>query len=136
MQYIIAIALLVTPLSLTAGEAEPMVPDRFIGTWAGSNSSCGSDSDDLRLHIGSRRIVYWESEGPILAVVVRGREIALIAELSGEGHTWLATAKFTISAHGGMLVDRTSGPGKQVVRYRCPGPAREQRPLKRHIPSS
>lgn len=128
MRYIFAIALLCTPLSLAAGESEPTVPDLFVGSWAGSVSSCGSASDDLALHIGSRHITYWESQGPIKAVVVRGREIALIAELSGEGQTWLATAKFTVSAHGSLLVDRTSVPGKRIVRYRCPDPVGERWP--------
>lgn len=128
MRCVVAIVLLVMPFSLTARESEATVPDRFVGYWAGSQSSCGSDSDDLRLHISSRRIAYLESEGPILAVVVRGREIALIAELSGEGRTWLATAKFVTSAHSELLVDRTSVPGKKIVRYRCPDPVGERRP--------
>ena len=120
MRSILAVALLATPPSLTAGDSQPTVPARFIGHWAGSQSSCDSVADDLRLHIGPHHIAYWESKGPILAVVVRGREIALISELSGEGHTWLATAKFVISAHGERLLDRTSVPGKTVMRYRCP----------------
>lgn len=126
MRFGIALALLVLPCSLSAAESQATVPDRYVGHWAGSRSSCGSDPDDLRLHITSRRIAYWESEGRVLAVAVRGREIALIAELSGEGSTWLATAKFAISAHGEVLVDRTSVPGKRIVRYRCPDPAGEQ----------
>ena len=127
MRFLLPIALLATPLSLPADESQPTVPDRFVGHWAGSHSFCDSDSDDLRLHIGSHHIAYWESQGPIRAVVVRGREIALISELSGEGNTWLATAKFVISAHGEMLVDHTSVPGKKVIRYRCPASAGDQR---------
>lgn len=128
MRYFIASALLLATQPLAAGELVPSVPEAFLGHWAGSSSSCNSDTDDLRLHISSAHISYWESEGPILAVVVRGREVALIAELSGEGHTWLATAKFTISAHGELLGDRYSVPGKTVVRYKCPGIAGVPRP--------
>jgi hypothetical protein len=53
---------------------------------------------------------------------MRGDEIALIVELSGEGETWLATAKFKLSPDGRMLTDHTSIPGKEIVRYRCSEP--------------
>jgi len=52
-------------------------------------------------------------------VVTNGpREIMLIAELSGEGETWLGNSHFTLSADGNALpaVDHT---GKPFVRYRC-----------------
>lgn len=71
------------------------------------------------LVIKSRHITYWGSAGPIKAVVTRGpREIMLIAELSGEGETWLGARHFTLSADGNALtsVDRADKP---FVRYRC-----------------
>ena len=123
MRSIIAITALLLPLPLLAGGTAPTVPDRFIGYWAGSPTSCGSDADDLILRIGARQISYWESEGPIKAAVTRGdNEIALIAELSGEGETWLATAKFKLSQDGHRLIDDTTIPGQEVVRYRCKNP--------------
>ena len=115
---LLAVALSAAP-SPTDGDVA--VPERFAGTWAGSSASCGSDTDYLALRLTSRRISYWESAGPIKAVVVRGNEIALIAELSGEGETWLSTAKFELSPDGRMLTDRLSIPGKDIVRYRCSG---------------
>ena len=124
MGFLVAITtLLLLPLPLLAGSAAATVPDRFIGYWAGSPTSCGSDVDDLILHIGARQISYWESEGPIKAAITRGNnEIALIAELSGEGETWLATATFKLSQDGRRLIDDTTVPGQEVVRYRCPDP--------------
>ena len=128
MRYFLAISLLLAAQPLAAGVLVPAVPDSFVGHWAGSPSACDSEFDDLRLHISSEHISYWESEGPILAVVVRGRELALISELSGEGRTWLATSKFTISAHGGLLSDSYSAPGQRIVRYKCPETDAVQRP--------
>ena len=122
MKAIIIIATLLLPLSALAGSSIATVPDRFTGLWAGSPDACGSDADDMILRIAPDRIAYWESDGPIKAIVVRGdKEIALISELSGEGETWLSTAKFTLSQDGRRLIDNTSVPGQQFVRYKCSG---------------
>ena len=121
MQAIVLTIALATP-GLPPLHGDAVVPERFVGTWAGAPASCGSDTDDLALRLTSRHLTYWESDGPIRAVVVRGDEIALIAELSGEGETWLSTAKFELSPDGRTLKDNISIPGKEVVRYRCSGP--------------
>lgn len=114
------IAALLLPTSVLASGGMTTVPDRFVGRWAGSPDSCGSDADDLTLRIAPRHITYWESDGPIRAVVVRGdTEIALIAELSGEGETWLSTAQFTLSKDGKRLIDSATMLGEDLVRYRC-----------------
>jgi hypothetical protein len=119
-----ALAALLTSASVGASADAPRVPDQYVGQWAGSPESCGSDADDLTLRLSNDRIAYWESEGPILASVSRGtRDLALIVELSGEGETWLATAKFELSADGQQLIDSTTIPGESVVRHRCPSVA-------------
>ena len=117
MQAIVLALALAMPLSPQGGAT---VPVRFVGNWAGDPASCGSDADDLVLRVSPHRISFWESAGPIRAAVARGDEIALIAELSGEGKTWLSAIKFEISPDGRMLTDTVSVPGKEVVRYRCP----------------
>lgn len=116
------IAALLFPFQILASNGEATVPTRFTGYWAGSPDSCGSDADELILRITPRHIYYWESDGPIKAVVVRGgNEIALISELSGEGETWLSTANFKLSQDGRKLIDDTTVPGQEVVRYKCTG---------------
>uniref|UniRef100_UPI003F7EB286 hypothetical protein n=1 Tax=Xanthomonas sp. 0924 TaxID=2835534 RepID=UPI003F7EB286 len=119
-------ALALFPMLLAhAGSGKTTVPDRFVGQWAGRAESCGSDADDLMLRIAPGHITYWESDGPIKAVVVRGdAEIALIVELSGEGETWLSTAQFTLSPDGMQLADTVTMPGKTLVRYKCPDAVR------------
>jgi hypothetical protein len=122
MKTALFIATLLLPLPAIGVDGIATVPDRFIGHWAGSPDSCGSDADDLILRVAPDHIAYWESEGPIKAVVVRGdTEIALIAELSGEGETWLSTAQFTLSRDGRQLIDNTTVPGKELIRYKCSG---------------
>jgi len=121
MKPVIVIIALLLPVSLQAASLTTSVPARFIGDWAASPQSCDSGTDDLTLRIASNRIRYWESEGPIKAVVVRGNaEIALITELSGEGETWLATATFKLSKDGRKLVEVSTVPGQEIVRYKCP----------------
>lgn len=112
-----------------AGSATGSMPERLIGLWASSPEACGTETDDLILRIAPQRITYWESDGPVLAAVVRAeRELALIVELSGEGETWLSTAHFRLSPDGRRLIDETSVPGQQRVRYRCPAPAGARSP--------
>lgn len=116
----LSVSLSLLPLAACAGDGTSAVPDRFLGHWAGSPESCASEADDLILRIAPRHITHWESEGPIKAVVVRGHsEMALICELSGEGETWLSTVKFTLSPDGRRLIDNTTVPGGELVRYRC-----------------
>lgn len=101
------------------------VPDRFDGQWTGSAESCRSDADELTLRIAAGHITYWESDGPIRAVVVRGdAEIALIVQLLGEGNTWLSTPQFTLSPGGMQLTDTVTVPGKTLVPYKSPDAVR------------
>mgnify|MGYP005753129797 FL=1 len=121
MRLAAAIAAILASASVGASADLPRVPDQYIGKWAGNPEACDSEADDMTLRISANRIAYWESEGLILASVSRGtRELALIIELSGEGETWLATAKFELSADGQQLVASTNIPGESVVRHRCP----------------
>ena len=122
MSPILLMTALLLPLPALAGGGMASVPERFVGRWAGSSDSCGSDADDLTLRLTRNHITHWESDGPIKAVVVRGdTELALISELSGEGETWLSVVHFTLSEDGNRLIDTTTRPGKELVRHRCTG---------------
>jgi hypothetical protein len=95
------------------------VPEAFRGEWNLNPEHCGSALNDSRLRIGADQIQYYESSGPIRAAVARGtRELAVIAEVSGEGETWLATDHFRLSADMNEL-SSDNGAGAPVVRYRC-----------------
>ncbi len=110
MKYPAAVLLAVSSFSLGAAERVDVVPARFLGEWSADITSCGSDVDDSVLVIKPRHIAFWESSGPIKAVVANGsREIMLIAEVSGEGFIWLSNSHFTLSADGSALtaIDRT-----------------------------
>lgn len=74
---------------------------------------------DYWYDIGAQQIRFDESAGAIKAVVTRGeRELALIAELSGDGETWLAFSHFRLSADQKSLADITGE--AEYVRHRCP----------------
>jgi hypothetical protein len=100
-------------------ELQTAVPARFQGQWAASPKQCGAGRGESSLTIGAQQIRFYESAGAIKAAVTRGeRELALIAELSGEGETWLAFSHFRLSADQKSLADITGEP--EYVRHRCP----------------
>ena len=118
----IATGLLIVGIAHPAMAAEVMegVPTQFLGGWNSVLAHCGTSQNDSSLRIESDHIYFWESDGPILAVVVQGQhELAIIVELSGEGQTWLSTAQFKLSPAKDKLI-YASIPGEDFVRHRCP----------------
>jgi hypothetical protein len=116
----LAFVLLAVGASAAASEPAASMPAQFLGEWNAVVADCGTGNNDSVLEIKSNHISYWESDGPLKAIVVHGRyEVALIAELSGEGQTWLTTAQFKLSPGEDKLVS-TSIPGNEFVRFRCP----------------
>ena len=103
-----------------AATARLAVPVRFHGEWNSSLAKCKTHQGEMDLVITAGRVRFYESEGPVRAVVTRGRqEMAIISELSGEGASWLALSHFQLSADGSKLSE-TAG-SATVVRYRCAG---------------
>jgi len=99
------------------------VPVPFRGEWNSKLEDCGTGLNDSSLTIGARTISFYESSGPILAVITKGEtSLALIARLkSGEdGSTvWDAPVKFELSQNQAVLKDTTQA-GKPFTRYKCP----------------
>lgn len=123
------IRLLLMVLIMTAGvtvaaEQQKVVPARFQGEWNAQLKYCGTWRNDSRLRISSDRIWFFESGGPIRAVVTQGDfDLALIAELSGEGQVWLSYRHFRLSDNQNYLTD-VSEANTGMVRYRCPNAKR------------
>ncbi|GAB2509526.1 hypothetical protein [Lysobacter humi (ex Lee et al. 2017)] len=108
----------------SAAQRVTSIPAAFQGEWNSMPKQCGSALDDSRLVISAGTIQWYESRGPVRAVVAQGaREIALIAELSGEGERWLSMSHFRLDASGRKLTD-VSNEATPVVRHRCPRKAR------------
>ena len=104
-------------LSATAVDS---VPAQFIGIWSPDLRDCTSGDNDGIVRIRPDYISHWESEGPIRAVVVRGRhELALISELEGEGETRLETQRYVLAATEDRMFARNI-PGRELTLYRCP----------------
>lgn len=119
-EYAAAIAIFLLPVSLSAGNPTHAVPDQFLGDWGTSLTDCGAEADDTALHIGKRHISYHNSSGPLQAIVVRGtNEVALIAELTSEGGTWLNASTFMLSQDGDQLTQSPSVSGEPFIRVRC-----------------
>lgn len=104
---------------LSAAEAHDAVPNQFQGTWAASLTQCSARSTTSKLVISEKRIAFYESHGPILAIASDGEfDLALILELSGEGETWLETRQFKLSEDRQTLTDVT-GRRQLMTRVRC-----------------
>ncbi|GBO53434.1 hypothetical protein APA_1341 [Pseudanabaena sp. lw0831] len=116
----LALILIFIPMPVAAAEQQKTVPVQFQGEWNSNLKQCGTNLNDSRLMISVDRIQFYESNGPIKAVVTQGKfELALISELFGEGGTWLSFRQYRLSADRGKLTDVTNDESK-FVRYRCP----------------
>lgn len=116
---VLSTALLGPAAAQTAGR-QPVVPQQFRGEWNATPRHCGTGLNDSRLVIGAGYIKFYESQGEIHAVVARGQnELALIAELSGEGDTWLHYSHFTLSEDGRTLTNNAGGASSMRLQ-RCP----------------
>ena len=107
-------------MQCTPGSKAQVIPDAFLGTWNEEPARCGTGIGHGGLTLEPARVRYYESGGPVRAVVVDGvREIAIVAAMSGEGLEWLGLLHVRLSADASRLVE-LSAPGAPVVRHRCP----------------
>ncbi|MCP9889273.1 hypothetical protein KBY96_15250 [Cyanobium sp. ATX 6A2] len=107
-----------------AAERLTLIPAAFQGLWMEQLRQCQpGPTDESWLQIEAGRISFYESSGPVLAVVARGaKEIAVITELSGEGSTWLHPLRLTLDGTGQRLTLETVGVDGAMGRVRCPLP--------------
>jgi hypothetical protein len=122
-----AAALLLTTAALAtaplaAAERLGRIPPVFRGIWMAKPRHCHARAtDESWLRIEADRISFYESTGPVLAVVGSGRnEIGLITELSGEGSTWLHLLRLRLDGTGNRLAMETVGVEGAAARVRCP----------------
>ncbi len=113
--------------SVASASAVPTPPDvqftmpaEFQGEWNANPQHCGTGFNDSRLRIAATTLRFYESGGPVKAVVRRGSfEVIVVVELSGEGQSWLASHRFVLSSDGSYI----NSPGddrSNFIRYRCP----------------
>ncbi|MGB5133993.1 MAG: hypothetical protein WBN89_02335 [Prochlorococcaceae cyanobacterium] len=109
------------PASLAA-ERLDRIPAPFQGLWMVQLRQCqAGPTDESWLRIEAGRISFYESSGPVLAVVARGSdEIAVITELSGEGSTWLHPLRLRLDGTGQRLELEMAGVEGAMGRVRCP----------------
>lgn len=104
----------------TTAVGQSRIPTRFQGAWNVAAEHCGTGIEHTRLMIEANRIRFYESGGAVLAVVTRGEsELAVIADMAGEGLHWLGLMQFRLSGDGACLTEVTAAHGP-LVRCRCP----------------
>lgn len=118
------LAIVLASAPSVAAESQKIIPTRFQGEWNSELDHCGTGLNTSRLRISANRIRFYESGGPIRAVVTQGEfDLAVIAELSGEGQAWLSYRHFRLSADHSYIIDVTNN-DKGMIRYRCPKTAK------------
>jgi hypothetical protein len=118
LKILITILILFFSATVASAESHKVVPNQFIGEWHANLKYCGTDLSDSRLIISPNKIRFFESVGPVLAVVTQGKStVIIVMELSGEGETWLSSKHFSLSADQSTLTDTTDD--LNFVRYRC-----------------
>lgn len=106
-----------------AAERLSHIPSAFQGLWMAESRHClRGPTDESWLRIEAERISFYESSGPVLAVVAQGREeIAVIIALSGEGSTWLHPLRLKLDGTAQRLDLETVGLEGAMSRVRCSG---------------
>jgi hypothetical protein len=118
LKNILVVLMLFFSGTIASAELQKVMPSQFVGEWNTELKYCGTDGSDSRLIISPGKIQFYESVGPILAIVTQGKStVVMIAELSGEGETWLSSSHFSLSADKSKLTDTTND--LNFVRYRC-----------------
>jgi hypothetical protein len=113
---------LITFISANAAAVQQAsrVPAGFHGYWEPDLKLCGTYGGDGRLVISANELHFYESIGPVRAVLVENpRDAIVIAQLRGEGETWLAHRHFRLSEDMNTLTDVLEH--GNVIRHRCPG---------------
>jgi hypothetical protein len=105
-----------------AAERLEQIPAAFHGIWMAEPRHCTAPAtDESWLRIDANGISFYESAGPVLAVVAMGpEELGLITELSGEGETWLELLRLCLEA-GERLALESVGAEGAIRRVRCSG---------------
>ena len=97
-----------------------LIPAQFRGEWNSKIEDCGTGNNDSRLVIRADELKFYESTGKVRAAFMRGPfETLIVADMTGEGATWLDSYKF-ILAGDGHYISAPSSDGTRFVRYRCP----------------
>ncbi|PJK09717.1 hypothetical protein CO614_09150 [Lysobacteraceae bacterium NML120232] len=91
------------------------LPERFRGLW---DARCDSRGD-THLAMEKNSITMVENGGEIRAVVQKGRnEVAIIADMRGEGGEWILLRHFELSEDGQELMDVTDD-DNYFLRRKC-----------------
>lgn len=100
------------------GATVATIPARFHGEWNSDLSACGKPSL-TRLVVSGDTLAFYESSGAVREVDRESERIISVASTyQGEGETWQATRRLSLSPDGNSLT--VSGSGATLTRQRCP----------------
>ena len=115
----IAILFIVLSCSAYAADKVNAIPEEFIGTWVSDKEYC-NDENIYNLEITSSHFQFWESGGSPVSIVTHGKnELAVIAEFTGEGETWIGFLHYQLITNNQLKDISDPYEKKQMVRFRC-----------------
>jgi hypothetical protein len=96
-----------------------LLPDRFLGKWDGKGGCTGIS--DMAMTITQETVDFYESTAQIKGVTVNGpNDVTIQGDFAGEGQTWSAPMRLTLSDDGNTLTMRQDK--LSTTRVRCPNP--------------
>ena len=120
MKIVIATFIIFFSCIVNAAEKHEAIPSAFQGKWVADLKYCNK-GHEFNLSINSKSLQFYESNGQVISVVTEGKyELALIAELEGEGEKWIGIYHYQLSEDGNKITDISNPDEKQeFVRYKC-----------------
>ncbi len=99
---------------------ERTIPKKFHSEWNEKRNDCGTGNNDSSLTITATEMHFYESDGAVRGAFMNGPyEILVVADMSGEGSSWMSSFHYTLAGDGDYLSMRMED-GSLFVRYRCP----------------
>lgn len=96
------------------------VPSSFHGKWSEKIDDCKQQESEGDLTLSSNKMAFYASGGSVKKVFVNNPlDIIVVANLSGEGETWLSNIHLRLSHDKTSLVDISYK--EPFIRYRCLG---------------
>jgi hypothetical protein len=101
--------------------ARALIPQAYHGAWAHRLEDCARTGEGTPVRIRDDRIIYYESLAVVRSAdLLSPREIVIHAGMIGEGDTWKADIRLSLSQDGRVLTLSGADNRAKDERVKCP----------------
>jgi hypothetical protein len=102
-------------------ETSATIPEAFRGKWSDSVETCAMTMDDTSvMRVTGAAITFYEGQATVKSVkLLSADSIEVEANWSGEGRTWSATNRLTLSRSGQAITLTGYGRNGKTSSVRC-----------------